>query len=269
MSLSREIINALLPDGKFWEVEELSDLDKLYDGIAANSDAILEELEKLGKIRDPFLTHMLSDLEKEYGIIKTELSTEDERRQTLDAFMHRRSSLGAYDTLQEKLRDAGFTDVYVHVNSPAVNPDIFLAQAFNMVCGDLLPGGNFAQCGEVEAICAQVGGELVVNGDLFESMPNYVNLCGELVVQCGDDVLCGDFDGYKSLAVDIDYVVPTESGYWPLIFFVGGPATRDITGAITEIQFYSVPFERRTEFRRIILKFKPLFSWGGLIVVYN
>ena len=170
--------------------------------------------------------------------------------------------------LQSKLREAGFDDVYVHPNDPAVDPNIFLAQAFNMVCGDLLPGGNDAQCGEPEAICAQVGGELVVNGDLFKSVPNYVNLAGE-DIGCGEDVFCGDFDGYKASLVDITYQIPTESGYWPLIFFVGGPATRDVNGYLTEIEFYTLPIQRRLEFRRTILKFKPMHSWGGLIVIYN
>ncbi len=268
MSLSRSVLNALLPSGSFWEPAAGDDYDLLLDGIAQNSEAVYQDLKQLSCLRCPDTTPILSDLEREYGVVPSALATEADRRSRLRAFMFRRANTGAYDVLQEKLREAGFADVYVHENSPAVDPDIFLAQAFNMTCGDLLPGGNDAQCGEPEAFCASVGGELVVNGDLYSNVPNYVNLCGE-DIGCGEGVLCGDFDGYKSTSLDAVYTVPADSGYWPLIFFVGGQATRDINGYITEIMIYSVPVERRLEFRRIILKFKPMHSWGGLIVVYD
>jgi len=266
--LSRAIINSLLPPGAAWAPKADSDYDLLLEGIADNSDKVHDDLRELGTLRDPARTPILSDLEKELGVIPTTLATDAQRRERLAAFMYRRASTGAWDILQSKLRAAGFADVYVHPNDPSVNPDIFLAQAFNMVCGDLLPGGNDAQCGEAEAICAQVGGELVVNGDLFINYPNYVNLCDNLVY-CGDDVYCDDFDGYKSSFVDQLYVIPADPGYWPLVFFVGGAATRDpITNEITDIEIYGVPNQRRLEFRRIILTFKPMHSWGGLIVVY-
>lgn len=269
MTISRSTLNALLPEGAFWQPAAESDYDLLIEGIASNTEVNYQVLKQLACIRCPESTPMLDDLELEYGIIPAILATEAERRSRLEAFIYRRAGSGAWDLLQSKLREAGFTDVYVHPNDPAVDPNIFLAQAFNMVCGDLLPGGNDAQCGEPEAICARVGGELLVNGDLFKSVPNYVNLCGEPLATCDATVQAGDFDGYKSQLQDITYSIPTESGYWPLIFFVGGPATRDIDGYLTEIEFYTLPIERRLEFRRTILKFKPMHSWGGLIVVYN
>lgn len=268
MSLSRAIINALLPDGEFWSPAAESDYDKLLDGIASNYDAVYADLKQLACLRCPDTTPILSDIESEYGVIPAQLATEAERRQRLRAFMFRRANTGAADVLQEKLRDAGFDDVYVHVNSPAVDPNIFLAQDFNMYCDGLLPGGNEAQCGELEAICASVGGELVVNGDLYQNEPNYVNLCDN-DIYCDDDIYAGDFYGYKSSSIDAVYTVPTNPGYWPLVFFVGGAATRDITGALTEIEIYPVPNERRLEFRRTILRFKPMHSWGALIVTYN
>jgi len=268
MSLSRAVLNSLLPEGSFWTPAAGDDYDLLLEGIADNSESVYQVLKSLACIRCPETTTILDDLEKEYGIIPASLATEAERRSRLKAFIYRRAGTGAWDLLQSKLREAGFDDVYVHPNDPAVDPNIFLAQAFNMVCGDVLPGGNAAQCGEPEAICAQVGGELVVNGDLFVSVPNYINLAGENI-GCGEGVYCGDFDGYKSALVDVTYQIPTDPNYWHLIFFVGGPATRDSEGRLTEIEFYTLPIERRLEFRRTILKFKPMHSWGGLIVIYN
>jgi len=268
--LSRQIINTLLPEGIAWQPKSDDDYDLLLNGIGDNSDVIIDDMEQLAYLRDPERTIMLPDLEKEYGVIPVTGSTEEERRSRLKAFRYRRTSTGAADMMQAKLREAGFDDVYVHVNSPAIDPAMFLTQAFNMMCGDLLPGGNDAQCGEPEAICASLGGELIVNGDLFSQTPNYVNKCDEPGVCCGADIFCGDFDGYKSLSMDISYEIPTVSGYWSLFFFVGGPATRDpVTNAITAIDFYGVPNQRRVEFRRTILRFKPLHSWGGLIVIYT
>ena len=269
LTFSRRILNALLPQGWFWTPKPLSDYDKLLDGVSNNSGAVYSDLKKLSSLRDPLTTPILSDLEKEYAVVPFTGATDAQRRQSLKAFMFRRANTGAYDILQEKLREAGFTDVYVIPNDPAVDPDIFLAQDFAMVCGDLLPSGNEAQCGEPEALCQSVGGELLVNGELFTPVLNYINQCGETLITCGDDVYCGDFDGYKSALTDITYVVPDDSGYWPLIFFVGGEPSYDEYGFLDEIQMYNVPSQRRTEFRRIILKFKPMHSWGALIVQYS
>ena len=278
MSLSRAVLNSLLPQGQFWTPAAQSDYDKLLNGIADNSESVYQVLKSLADIRSAEKTPTLEDLEKEYGIIPATLATEAERRSRLEAFIYRRAGTGAWDLLQSKLREAGFTDVYVHPNDPAVDPNIFLEQAFNMVCGDLLPGGNFAQCGEPEAICCQVGGELLVNGDLFKSVPRYSIQCESRKISpdvytmpcAGDAIYAGDFDGYEVQMSEIEYQIPVNSGYWPLMFFVGGPARRNaVTGELEEIQFYTLPIERRLEFRRTILKFKPMYSWGGLIVVYS
>ena len=264
---SRGVISALLPEGSAWEPEADSDYDYLLNGIGENSDAVLDDLDLLRHLRNPIRTSMLSDLEKEFAVIPVSGSTEEERRERLATVMFRRNELPTYEFLEEKLQDAGF-DVLVHVNSPAVDPAIFLTQAFQMTAGDLLPGGNDAQCGEAEAYCGRIGGELLVNGEIFEQEPNYTILCDEALAQCGEaEALAGQFDSVN--LIPIEYDIPVIAGYWPLIFFVGGEATRDpVTGAITEIEIAEVAIERRLEFRRIILKYKPMFSWAGLVVVY-
>lgn len=264
---SRAVINALLPSGAAWEPAVSSDYDLLMDGIGDNSDVIHDAMDQLRYLRDPARTPILSDLEKEYAVVPVAGSTEAERRARLAATMFDRGRLPTYEVLQDKLWAAGFTNVLVHANSPAVDPDTFLNEDFNMLCGDLLPGGNEAQCGEAEAICARVGGELLVNGEFFEQSPNYSVLCGEALAQCGEDLAyAGQYDSIN--LVLIEYEVPADGGYWPLIFFVGGAATRNVDGEITDIEIAPVPIERRLEFRRIILKHKMMASWAALIVVY-
>jgi hypothetical protein len=264
--LSRKIINSLFPEGAFWEPESETDYDNLLNGIAENSDIVKDDLMDLKCLRDPLCTPMLEDLELEYGVIPVVGATDAEQRERLKITMFSRSELPTYESLENILRDYGF-DVYVHANSPAVDPALFLTQSFQMVCGDLLPGGNDAQCGEPEALCAILGGEILVNGEIFIQAPNYIVLCEEAEALCGEPfAIAGNFDSI-SLG-PIIYDIPPD-GYWSMVFFVGGPATRDITGALTEIESASIPNERKAEFKRIILQYKVMASWAGLIVSYN
>ena len=249
--MHRDVINALLPEGAFWEPAAGSDYDKLLNGIGNNSDAVMSDMTNLAYIR-----------------------TEAQSRSRLTSVIYNRHNTGAYDNLQSALAAAGFTDCYVYPNTPPVNPANFLTLVFSLECGVLwtLPNGHAGQCGEPQAQCASVGGELVVNGDLYSPTPNYKNQCGVTAgtaPHAGDSIYAGDFNGYQSGSALQTYSVPTDSGYWGLIFFVGGPATYNTDGSLKTINFYVVPSQRRAEFRRVILKFKPWYSWGGLIVVYN
>ena len=255
-------------EARFDNLPKFDDLDRLSIGeiadmppalLLALQDEAAAETARVKRLKDRFE----AALAQRYSA-----ATEAERRQRLKAVMFRRSELPTYDMLEEKLQDAGF-DVQVHANSPAVDPNTFLAQNFNMTCGDLLPGGNDAQCGEPEAYCAQVGGELLVNGEIFWQLPNYTCLCGEALALCGEaGASCGEYDGVTMFPLLYD--VPAEAGYWPLIFFVGGEATRDpVTGELTSIDIAPVAIERRLEFRRIILRYKPMAAWAGLVVVYG
>ena len=236
--LSRDVLNALWPKGAFWEPLAEDDYDLLLDGVAENSEAVRLDVDKIRYLRDPARTSILDDLEREFAVVPVPGATDAERRSRLAVTMFRRGELPTYEMLQEKLRDAGF-DVYVYPNSPAVDPSIFIEQAFQMTCGDLLPSGNEAQCGEPEAYCGQVGGELLVNGDLYEQAPNYIILCDEALAQCGEvDAQCGNFDSIR-LAL-INYNIPGDPGYWPLIFYVGGVATYSAI-VFSSIKYYIAP----------------------------
>jgi hypothetical protein len=266
---SRAVLDTLMPSGSAWNPVKGGDFDNLLDGVAENTENVRVRLESLRYLRDPARTSVLSDLEAEYGIIPTAGATVAERRSILASVMFRRGELPTYEFLQEQLRASGFTDAYVHANSPAVDPAVFLLQAFQMVCDDLLPGGNDPQCGEPEAQCASTGGELLVNGETFRLSPNYTVICDEALSQCGElEATAGEFDSVN-LAV-IEFHLPTDAGYWPLIFFVGGPATRDpVTDEITQIDTLAVDSEKRLEFRRVILRYKPMHSWAALVVAYG
>lgn len=274
MTLSRAVIDALLPQGPAWTPDADSDYDKFLDGIADNSEAVRASLDALRHLRNPWKTPILKDLEREFAVIPSAAASESERRQRLASTMFRRTTLPTYSMLEEQIAAAGFPGIYVHANSPAVDPSLFIGRNFNMTAGDLLPGGNDAQCGEPEAYCAQVGGELLVNGDIFRQQPNYTCLCDlansfDGSGQCGEaGASCGEYDGVTMFPMV--YEVPTDPGYWPMLFFVGGPATRDpVTGALTSIDIATVAIERKDEFRRLILRYKPMCSWAALILVWG
>lgn len=209
-SINRNVINQLLPEGSAWEPASEDDYDLLLDGIADNSDAVKSDLNDLANIRDPDTTPVLSDLEKDYGVVPVDGSTEAERRATLKVFKYRKTNSGAWDTLQQRLRDAGFF-VYVYPNDPAVDPALFID------------------------VANKTGGELIIND------PN----------------------------LKYEYGIPTNSGYWSLFFFIGGPAIIDPEYGIISIDPAGIPDEQRKTFKNLVLQYKPLHSWCAYIDEYT
>jgi len=262
MSLSRAILNSLLPEGSFWTPAADSDYDKLLNGIADNSQAMYEVLKQLAILRDPYKTPILDDMEKEYGVTPHVMDTETLRRERLSALMFRKAQIPTVETLQEKLRESGFADVYVYENSAPLDPADLLRAGFNMTCGDGL------ECGEPQAFCSQFGGEIIVNGDLYVMLPDYVNLCGEAGVCCDATIQAGDFQTFGENLIEVTYQIPTDPGFWRNFFIVSGEVLTDAFGVPTTYKFISIPRSRRLEFRRLILKLKPLHSWGILMITW-
>ena len=230
-------LKALLPPGSGWQLEEGGELDLIIEGLAENFSDVKEFLDALAHVRDPFKTPVLSDLEWDLGFLTDPDLDEETRRKQLAAFQYDDTeSVGSADDLQELLINAGF-DVLVHVNNPAVDPSLF-------------------------------GGELLVNGLIQTFTPAYLAQCGGVSTVCGNsDAVCGRFD--SQYRIDFEYPFPTDPEEWPFVFFVGGPATRDIgTDALTSIAPADVPLQRKEKFINFILKTKPLPTWAVLIINY-
>jgi hypothetical protein len=252
----RAVIDAILPEGTAWIPSPGEDLDSFYDGLALNWETIRAFLEEQSSIRDPHFTPFLEDLEREFGIFTNPNLTEQERRDQLSPVVFNRQNNGSNDNLEDALNDAGF-DVQVHDNSPAVDPAIFLDQNFQMVAD----GGN-AYAGRSDAFAGRSGGELLVNGDIFETRKIVTSVAGTFYA--GDGTTAGEYDDLER--IEITYDIPTDPDDWPLVFFVGGDATRDGSGALTEIQSVDISQDQEAAFKRIILKYKPIHSWAGLII---
>lgn len=232
MQLSREAINALLPGGSLWQPEDGADLDLLLDGIAGNIENMRLFLHTLARIRNPILTTVLDDLEREYGIIPDARVSEPVRRQRLLATKTDGSSNGTLEWIQDKLALAGF-NVQLHSNDPAVDPATFLqfdtSPQFGEATALFGPTGQYFVC---------PGGSLLVNGPIFYN---------------------------QSL---IEYASPAASHYWPLVFFIGSNATRNESGELTSLDWAQVPIIRKSEFIRLIVKYKPMHTWVGMKIEY-
>lgn len=258
ITFSRSVIDSILPHGSVWRVAPDEDWDKLYKGIADNWEATREFLSALDCIRDPSCTTFLADLEQEFGVFSNPTLTEQQRRDQLHPLVYSRSSNGSIDAMQSALDAAGY-NVQVHENSPAVDPAIFLDQDFQMVAD-----GAAAFAGNQDAFAGRVGGELLVNGDLFKTARIYESVAGTMYADTG---FAGEYTDLERTLVE--YPIPADEDDWPLVFFVGGDATRDGSGALTDIESASVPTELKSEFKRLILRLKPMHSWAGLIITYS
>lgn len=260
-TVGHQTIEALLPGGSAWAPSPGEDMDLTFEGMGANADTVAEFLATLAFVRDPLLTPYLDDLEKEYGIPTVTNLTEEVRRMRLATLVYNSAGAGTVDDMQDALDSAGFT-VQVHENSPAVDPALFLDQSFQMVAD-----GPAAFAGNQDAFAARIGGELLVNGDIFfQTAAILMQANGTAAFAGNADAVAGQFD---SLNLNpIEYEIPTNPDDWPLIFFVGGDATRDGSGALTAIERGEVPIERETEFKALILKLKPIHSWAGLVITF-
>jgi hypothetical protein len=233
MLLSRAVLDALLPPGSLWTPEDGAEFDALLEALAENAEPVRIFLDGLARVRSPQLTPFLSDLEKEYGILPDAALSEATRRSRLAAIKTAVNSTGAVPFLQGKLNAAGF-DVQVHINNPPVNPAQFIDFAPPTVMGNASAVFN--------GVGAQFGGargELLVNGPVYDA------------------------------GVLVTYTTPTDPVYWPLVFFIGGDATRDpVTGEITRIERVTLPANRRAEFIALVIKYKPLYTWCGLVAEF-
>jgi len=213
-------IKALFPKGALWIPKEGGNLDKFIDGLASSLGDVYSYLGNLAKIRDPSVTEILSDLEREYGIIVNSELTEAERRAALDAVAYRARGDGSADFLQAQLRRAGFTNAYVYQNDPAIDPDIYLEGDYACVAG-----GSIAIAGNDDAFAGWrdgAGGFLIVNGDLVVStLPEFLaQLNGDSTFAGNDQAVAGYFETEQVLYGG--FAVPATSELWHLIFFVGG-----------------------------------------------
>ena len=262
------VVRSAMPKGSAWNPKPGGDLDLTLEATGDIIKLICDRMENARYVRNPKKTFILDDLEREFGILKNNLLTEQERRNNLDAKKNQAPGGGTKDDLQDALDNAGF-NLQVHKNDPSVDPAIFLTQNFQMVAG----GGNayagFTLDGiNIDAFAGLIGGDLLVNGSVFNQYPAYTMQAGGVSAFAENgDAIAGRFDTISR--VPIEYEVPTDPNDFGFVFFVGGDATRNGAGELTKINQGFVSSERKEELERIVLSIKPIYSWAGMIITYN
>jgi hypothetical protein len=211
--------------------KEDGDFDLLLDGIADNYNTVITFLRTLAYLRDPQRTTILTDLEKEYGVLSNTALTTQERRDRLTAQKTDRISTGTDIFLQDKLRASGF-DLYVYQNDPPVDPNLLAGNLYNAYFGD-----EVSYFGNPEFFFKKLEYFLIVNGQ-----------------RALDDLLTP--------------AVP--AGYRHLVFFIGGAVSRDpITNEITELAAAEISENRRTELSKLVMKYKPIHAWAAAKILFS
>jgi hypothetical protein len=232
----KKVFDVLLPPGAIWRPQENSDFDHLLNGMGSNAQENFDFIDALAHIRDPRETPILDDLEKEYGITKNTSLTEAERRVALAAAKYAIPNTASWEHLQDRLRAAGFANIVVTPNDPAIDPSLIASS------------------------------DLVVNGTLYSSQsPAYLAECN------GDETFAGNGKAVCGYYISIrhnnqTYQIPTAYPYWRFFFFVGGAASG--WPSSPAIAYYTVQAGRLDELKRLILRYKPVRAWCVLRAGY-
>ena len=199
----------------------------------------------------PDTTRELSKHESEFGIIPP-TTIEGDRR---DALTARWRAIGNQSPsyIQLILQTAGF-DVYVHEVIPTQNPNNFLSTIFITVSGE-----PDAKAGEPGKVAGKLGGEVLVNGIQYTTLPKFKDAAGEPGSISGEPgVVCGELVGTQYFP--ITYPIPTDPNTWPHFWYIGGQIFPNSA---------TVDAARETEFKSLTLKLKPVHTWVGLLINFS
>lgn len=270
----RAVIDSLLPPGALWHPKPDAGFDQDLDGLTDSLDEGGRALaDTLADIRNPDKTPVFTDLERNYGIQPNENISNTIRVARLKQKVYQGEKVNSIEDLQAELDTAGF-DLQVHKNDPPVDPATFLTKSFQITAGSDYAYAGFNLGADVLAFAASLGGELLVNTPLGQQAPSYLMQAGGSVAYAGYTS-----DGINSEAVAgyylelrralYEYPVPTNPDYWPMIFFVGGDATRNAAGELIKIESGLVQNNRRDDLQSIILADKTCGAWCGLVITFT
>jgi len=262
-SLIRRAIDLAFPKGPPYVPKPDGDMEAYRDGEATILESIRDDVISMSYMRDPARTPRLEDLELEFGRADNQTLSDATRRSLLRPVRYPKKTTGNDDDLQTRLDNAGF-DLIVYNNSPdgpAIDPDILMDQSFQLqaLSGDYYAGNDAAYAG-------RIGGEWLVNGPVYEQFRGVFG-AGDMYAGNTNSV-AGYFEEFYRTTIEYD--TPIDAEAWPFCFFVGGVADiNPATGEIIGIDQGLVPRSERKQLEDIILKFKGLYTWCGLIVTFT
>ena len=257
--LLKKAIDAVWPGGSAWAQKVGGGMEGLLLGVSDSLEAVRAKLATLAVIRDPERTEQLDELEIDFGIVPDPTLTTAVRQARLDARINAEQTAGTRDRMERELQSAGFS-LFVHANNPAVNPLLFSS------IYDMVAGGSTAFAGEPEAVAGVFLADILVNGVFVRTVSVWRTVAG------GNTAFAGELEAVAekvgTINLDFEYIVPADPADWPLVFFVGGAATRDGSGALTSIELAQVPAARRAELEQTVLRLKPMHTWAIMVIEY-
>jgi len=260
--LIRQHLESSLPPGDFWESK--GDFSLLLDGMSEILTDFYANAKQTACIRDVFDTNLILDLADEYGFDIFSTLTDSEIRNLVNAYKVGVKEPGVGD-FELALQRAGF-DVQVHRNGPTpASPFTFLGTGIPFA----VDGNETSVDGNENAIDGTFpGGYILVNGNIFATIPLYSSVDGNENMVDGNELAV---DGYFTEVENLEYsiILPVNSDRWNNIYFICGDVTRDgITGEIVAIAETDVPLSRQLEFETLVLKYGPGEGWAGMIINY-
>jgi hypothetical protein len=252
--LLKDSILAILPEGAIRQLVQDGDEDKLYGAIAEAVEEGHTVLDNMGYIRDPYRADNLEALEREYGFISDPNLTEEERRARIAALKYAKPGSGTAETMQAALHIAGFTNLVVVEGRQTLDPaSVTYPYSEYVINGfeTLTVEGYDIGCNETVASPVydyDYGCHEVVPGG---ALPNIYNF--------GCQPLGTVFPLFNWVATD----------NWHFVFYVAQEITVDGTGLITGIVPATIDRYYRKYIREIILRLKPLHTWGNLSINWS
>ena len=258
--LLKKAIDAVWPRGSAWAQKIGGGMEGLLLGIGDSLELVRTKLTTLADIRNPELTGQLDELEIDFGVVPDPTLTDAVRRSRLAARINAEQAAGTRDRMERELQAAGF-DLFVYANDPAVDPRQFTTK-FATVAGGV---DSFA--GEPGAVAEVFFAVVIVNGSAIRTIPAWLAVAG------GDEAFAGELNAIAEQAGSVDipiiYDIPADPATWPLIFFIGGPATFGGSGELVTIEVAQVPALRKIELEQTVLRLKPLHTWAVMMVEYT
>lgn len=265
-TVSRAVLDGLLPPGDLWHPAKGESLDLLLDGISDNAEVVRQAMATLSNVRNPLLTPYLDELERDFGIVPNPNLTDAQRRAVLGSRKHRTQLIGSLANIQAKLDQAGLGNggygLKVFANDPPINPALFTSQLWASYMG-----WSTSCCGNSSDYCGGFGGFILANGDELISVGPAYHGAGNTDQGCGmGTACCGYFTLYNYSTIIPS--APPDPDSWPQVFFVAAGVTNNGDG-ITSVTFAMLPSQLKDAFYEIILRYKPLHTWAACLVYFT
>lgn len=295
MSLFFRIYEHVLPRAQAWRVVIEKQLRDFFEGLTGAPEDYKSWLDMIWLDIFPETTREIPEWENQWGILPGNNDETTRKQNLVSAWQAAGGQSPGY--IQDTLRNAGFTNVYVYdpwffalgdndaimCGDPLAlcgEPDAlcgnpgtirkFIRNPNTYITDPLTPPLYIVECGEPDALCGEtdvfcgdttsIPGKLLVN-KIIASQIFYIDaiLCGEPIAQCGEpDAICGENDGFDFVLKQ--YIIPDDEDTWPYFWYISGENFGDII---------DIDASRKNEFETLILKIKPTHTWVGLLVNYT